>query len=71
VYGALRPLLLSNAYEIVGAIGEAEDIVHEAFVRFHREVALGTGIESPKAWLATVIRELWNCAQTDEGEEET
>ncbi|MBD0292055.1 MAG: hypothetical protein ICV70_00575 [Jiangellaceae bacterium] len=39
VYATLRPLLLSIAYEMVGAIGEAEDIVQEAFLRFHREVA--------------------------------
>jgi RNA polymerase sigma-70 factor (ECF subfamily) len=58
VYAALRPLLLSIAYEMVGAIGEAEDIVQEAFLRFHRQVARGTGIESPKAWLATVTTRL-------------
>ncbi|MBD0292978.1 MAG: RNA polymerase subunit sigma-24, partial [Jiangellaceae bacterium] len=29
VYATLRPLLLSIAYEMVGAIGEAEDIVQE------------------------------------------
>jgi RNA polymerase sigma-70 factor (ECF subfamily) len=58
VYAALRPLLLSIAYEMVGAVGEAEDIVQEAFLRFHREVAAGTKIESPKAWLATVTTRL-------------
>lgn len=58
VYAALRPLLLSVAYEMVGAIGEAEDIVQEAFLRFHREIAKGTEIESPKAWLATVTTRL-------------
>jgi RNA polymerase sigma-70 factor (ECF subfamily) len=58
VYAALRPLLLSIAYEMVGAVGEAEDIVQEAFLRFHREVAAGTVIESPKAWLSTVTTRL-------------
>ena len=58
VYTALRPLLLSIAYEMVGAVGEAEDIVQEAFLRFHREVAEGTRIESPKAWLSTVTTRL-------------
>ncbi len=57
VYAALRPLL-SIAYEMVGAVGEAEDIVQEAFLRFHREVTGGTEIESPKAWLATVTTRL-------------
>ncbi len=58
VYAALRPLLLSIAYEMVGSIGEAEDIVQEAFLRFHREIATGTQIESPKAWLSTVTTRL-------------
>jgi len=58
VYTALRPLLLSIAYEMVGAVGEAEDIVQEACLRFHREVAEGTQIESPKAWLSTVTTRL-------------
>ncbi|MGO9207264.1 MAG: RNA polymerase sigma-70 factor [Candidatus Limnocylindrales bacterium] len=58
VYATLRPLLLSIAYEMVGAVGEAEDIVQEAFLRFHREAAKGTQIESPKAWLSTVTTRL-------------
>src|SRR5918996_2566261 len=58
VYATLRPLLLSIAYQMVGAVGEAEDIVQEAFLRFHREVAEGTDIESPKAWLSTVTTRL-------------
>lgn len=58
VYASLRPLLLSIAYEMVGAVGEAEDIVQEAFLRFHGEVARGTEIESPKAWLSTVTTRL-------------
>jgi RNA polymerase sigma-70 factor (ECF subfamily) len=58
VYVALRPLLLSLAYQMGGAVGEAEDIVQEAFVRFHRELAKGTEIESPRAWLSTVTTRL-------------
>ena len=33
VYAALRPLLLSIAYDMVGSVGDAEDIVQEAFLR--------------------------------------
>ena len=58
VYATLRPLLLSIAYEMVGAVGDAEDIVQEAFLRFHRVLAEGTAIESPKAWLSTVTTRL-------------
>jgi len=58
VYTELRPLLVSIAYEMVGGVGEAEDIVQEAFLRFHREVAAGARIESPRAWLSTVTTRL-------------
>jgi RNA polymerase sigma-70 factor (ECF subfamily) len=58
VYSTQRPLLLAIAYEMVGSVAEAEDIVQEAFLRFHREVAAGTRVESPRAWLATVTTRL-------------
>ena len=35
-YEDLRPLLFSIAYRMVGSVSEAEDIVQEAFLRFHR-----------------------------------
>src|SRR5919107_3039563 len=58
VYEHLRPLLLSIAYRMVGSASEAEDIVQEAFLRYHRETEGGTEIESPKAWLSTVTTRL-------------
>jgi RNA polymerase sigma factor (sigma-70 family) len=58
VYEDLRPLLFSIAYRMVGSASEAEDIVQEAFLRFHRESSEGTKIESPKAWLSTVTTRL-------------
>jgi RNA polymerase sigma-70 factor (ECF subfamily) len=58
VYATLRPLLTSVAYEMVGAVGEAEDIVQEAFLRFHRAGVEGADIKSPKAWLSTVVTRL-------------
>lgn len=51
----LRPLLFSLAYRMVGVVGEAEDLVQEAFVRFHRAP---DEVESPKAFLKTVVTRL-------------
>src|ERR687896_1606708 len=58
VYEELRPLLFSIAYRMVSSASDAEDIVQEAFLRFHRESSRGTDIESPKAWLSTVTTRL-------------
>ena len=58
VYQELRPLLFSIAYRMVGSRSDAEDIVQEAFLRFHRESGKGADIESPKAWLSTVTTRL-------------
>ena len=57
-YEELRPLLFSIAYGMLGSVGEAEDIVQEAFLRFHRVVAEGEQIESPKAYLSAVTTRL-------------
>jgi RNA polymerase sigma-70 factor, ECF subfamily len=58
VYQELRPLLFSIAYRMVGSTSDAEDIVQEAFLGFHRASRRGTDIASPKAWLTTVTTRL-------------
>jgi len=58
LYGDLRPLMFSIAYRMVGSASEAEDIVQEAFLRYHRESEAGTVIESPKAYLSAVTTRL-------------
>src|ERR687892_371397 len=58
VYEELRPLMSSIAYRMVGSASEAEDIVQEAFLRFHRESGNGTAIDSPKAYLSAVTTRL-------------
>jgi RNA polymerase sigma-70 factor (ECF subfamily) len=58
VYEDLRPLLFSIAYRIVSSVSEAEDIVQEAFLRFHRAQSEGADIDSPRAWLSTVTTRL-------------
>ena len=57
-YAELRPLLFSIAYRMLGSASEAEDIVQEAFLRYHRAVADGTEVDSPKAWLSATTTRL-------------
>jgi RNA polymerase sigma-70 factor, ECF subfamily len=54
-YEELRPLLFSIAYRMLGSVSEAEDVVQETFLRFHRAV---DEVESPKAYLSTVATRL-------------
>ena len=56
LYEDLRPLMFSISYRMLGSASEAEDIVQEAFLRFHRESGKGTAIESPKAYLSASPR---------------
>jgi RNA polymerase sigma-70 factor, ECF subfamily len=54
-YEDLRPLLFSIAYRMLGSVSDAEDVVHEAFVRYQRALADDVAVESPKAWLSAVV----------------
>ncbi len=58
VYEELQPLMFSIAYRMLGSATEAEDIVQEAFLRFHRETSEGTQVDSPKAYLSAVTTRL-------------
>jgi RNA polymerase sigma-70 factor, ECF subfamily len=58
IYEELRPLLFSIAYRMIGSVGEAEDIVQEAFLRHHRAETEGDEIDSHKAFLSTVTTRL-------------
>ncbi len=54
----LRPLLFSIAYRMLGSVTEAEDIVQEAFLRWHHAVLEGTEIESLKGYLSAIVTRL-------------
>jgi RNA polymerase sigma-70 factor, ECF subfamily len=58
VYEELQPLMFSIAYRMLGSATEAEDIVQEAFLRFHRETIGGTEVDSAKAYLSAVTTRL-------------
>jgi RNA polymerase sigma-70 factor (ECF subfamily) len=55
---ALRPTLLALAYRMLGSVGEAEDVVQEAYLRHRRALARGEEIESPRAYLSAVVTRL-------------
>jgi RNA polymerase sigma-70 factor, ECF subfamily len=57
-YRELRPLLFSIAYRMVGSVAEAEDLVQEAFLRYHRAVAGGAEVASARAYLSAVTTRL-------------
>ena len=57
VYQQLRPLMFAIAYRMIGSVSEAEDIVQEAFLRYH-SASSAAGIESPKAFLSAVTTRL-------------
>ena len=51
-----RPYLVNLAYQMVGDVGEAEDVAQEAFLRLSR--ADLNGIEDVRAWLTVVAGRL-------------
>ena len=53
-YTKYRPLMFSIAYRMTGSVGDAEDIVQEAFLRAGKNA----DVESPKAYLATITTRL-------------
>jgi RNA polymerase sigma-70 factor (TIGR02957 family) len=53
-----RPLLFSIAYGMTGSVGDSEDIVQDAYLRFARAERAGTDVAEPKAYLATAVTRL-------------
>jgi RNA polymerase sigma factor (sigma-70 family) len=53
-----RPLLFSIAYGMTGSVGDAEDIVQDAFLGLTRARLAGTVVADQKAYLTTAVTRL-------------
>jgi RNA polymerase sigma-70 factor (TIGR02957 family) len=57
-FNELRPSAFAIAYRMLGSVSEAEDVVQEGFLRLHRAREGSERIESPRAYLSTVVSRL-------------
>jgi RNA polymerase sigma-70 factor, ECF subfamily len=59
VFETERPKLLGLAYRLLGSVGDAEDVVQDAWLRWSRvDDDTCAGIERPGAWLTTTVSRL-------------
>jgi RNA polymerase sigma-70 factor (TIGR02957 family) len=54
----LRPPAFAIAYRMLGSVSEAEDVVQEGLLRLHRTLEAGERLESPRAYVSTVVTRL-------------
>jgi RNA polymerase sigma-70 factor (ECF subfamily) len=59
-FEAQRPRLRGLAYRMLGTVGDADDILQDAYLRWHGALAGGRGgdIRVPAAWLTTIVTRL-------------
>lgn len=55
-FNRLRPRLQGIAYRMLGTVAEAEEVVQDAWLRWHEADA--GGLDSPEAWLVTITTRL-------------
>ena len=55
----VRPRLMAIGYRMLGSVQEAEDLVQDAWLRWHDEVeGPRAAVLNPEAWLVTVVTRL-------------
>jgi RNA polymerase sigma-70 factor (ECF subfamily) len=57
-FEGLRPRLRGLAYRMLGSVGDAEDVVQDAYLRWHQVADEADVIRAPEAWLVTVVTRL-------------
>jgi RNA polymerase sigma-70 factor, ECF subfamily len=58
-FSRFRPLMFAIAYRMLGSVSAAEDVVQEAFLRYHRSAGPGAEpVRSPRAYLSAVTTRL-------------
>jgi RNA polymerase sigma-70 factor (ECF subfamily) len=57
-FESLRPHLMSVAYRLTGTVADAEDIVQDAWLRWHRASQGRNDVVDLRAWLTTVVSRL-------------
>jgi len=55
-FAALRPRLFAIAYRMLGTRHDAEDVLQDAWLRWHRSER--DGLQSAEAWLVTIVTRL-------------
>ena len=56
VFTSVRPQLFSIAYRMLGSVGDAEDLVQEAYLRWQE--ASDGDVRSPRSYLTTIVTRL-------------
>jgi RNA polymerase sigma factor (sigma-70 family) len=55
-FTSVRPQLFAIAYRMLGSVGEAEDLIQEAYLRWQE--APDAEVRSPRAYLTTIVTRL-------------